>query len=331
MSTVCQPLSGQRRERRAAAVLLLVCLLWAMSFPLAKNWQLAAGDCPGGGLLASLTLIGLRMPLAVGLLACWQPRLFLHATGAEYRGGALLGLVFLAGFVLQTWGLVYTTPARSAFFTCLSSAWVPLVAWAWLGQRSSALTLSGLGIGLAGCYILAGGVEALGPGELLTLIASVIFAFQVLLVDQLGRRLRAASISPGFLGTAALLGLSGALTTALLGPGLTSWANWTLGMLQNAVVLRSLICLAIFPTVLAFHWMNTYQPQVSSSRAALIYLIEPVFTSVISVGLDYEPLTRALWWGGGLILVGNLLVELPGWLRNRSVACPAAPPAESEP
>jgi drug/metabolite transporter (DMT)-like permease len=319
--------SSPQRERRAALILVVVTLLWGLSFPWVKHWQMAARDCPGGELLASLTLIGLRMPLAVGLLACWQPRLFLRATRAEYRGGALLGLVFLAGFVLQTWGLAYTTPALSAFFTSLSSAWVPLVAWGWIGQRSSALTLLGLSVGLAGCYVLVEGGWALGAGELLTLVASVLFAFQVFVLDQLGRRLRSAHISAGFLGTVGLVGLLGTLVVAGLGPGLTAWASWTIGMLRNGVVLRSLFCLAIFSTMLAFHWMNTYQPQVSSSRAALIYLLEPVFSSIFSVWLGYDQVTVPLLLGGGLILAGNLLVEVPGWLRSR----PVAPPAESEP
>jgi drug/metabolite transporter (DMT)-like permease len=76
--------------------------------------------------------------------------------------------------------------------------------------------------------------------------------------------------------------------------------------------------------------MNTYQPQVSPSRAALIYLLEPVFSSVFSVWLGYDQVTVPLLLGGGLILAGNLLVEVPGWLRSRPIAQPAAPPAERD-
>ena len=46
-------------------MLLVVTLLWSLSFPWTKNWQKAAVGCPGGELLASLTLIGLRMPIAL--------------------------------------------------------------------------------------------------------------------------------------------------------------------------------------------------------------------------------------------------------------------------
>jgi drug/metabolite transporter (DMT)-like permease len=61
--------------------------------------------------------------------------------------------------------------------------------------------------------------------------------------------------------------------------------------------------------------MNTYQPLVPPSQAALIYLLEPVFSSLVSVVAGYDSLTLPLIIGGALILLGNLLVELPRMLR----------------
>ena len=40
----------------AEAALVLVTLLWGMSFPWMKNWQDTATDCPGGPLLSGVTL-----------------------------------------------------------------------------------------------------------------------------------------------------------------------------------------------------------------------------------------------------------------------------------
>jgi drug/metabolite transporter (DMT)-like permease len=305
---------------RASVMLVLVTLLWSMSFPWTKTWQHHAQGCPGGELLASLTLIGLRVPLAVVILAIWQPRLFLLPAWREHAGGVLLGVSFFAGFILQTLGLAWTTPALSAFFTSLSSAWVPLVAWVFLRVPTTGFTLLGLGVGLAGTAVLVEGGWKLGPGETLTLIASVIFAVQLLLLDRLGRRLRPGHLTAGFLGIAGVLGLLGAVLMAVCGPGFTAWWGWTIDMLHTPVVLRVLLYQAVLPTVLAFHWMNVYQPRVPPSRAALIYLLEPVFTSVFSVWWGYDQVTPGLLLGGGLILGGNLLVELPRWLRGpRSV------------
>jgi drug/metabolite transporter (DMT)-like permease len=322
------PGKAAREDGRASAILLVVTLLWGLSFPLTKSWQDAAKGCPGGKILATLTVIALRMLLAGGLLAMCQPRLLIGATRQGHRAGALLGAVFFVGFVLQTLGLAYTTPALSAFFTSLGSAWVPILAWVWWRQALSLLTLLGLALGLGGCALLVEGGWNLAIGEGLTLAASVIFAAELLLLDRLGRQMDPAQFSIAFFGTIGLLGLASAALAALKGPGWASWTHWTIEMVSNPTIARNLVLLVIFPTVLSFHWMNTYQPRVSPPRAALIYLLEPVFTSVVSVLWGFDRLTGALVGGGLLILIGNLLVEIPRGLylwagkeyRVRSVA-----------
>jgi drug/metabolite transporter (DMT)-like permease len=56
---------------------------------------------------------------------------------------------------------------------------------------------------------------------------------------------------------------------------------------------------------------------VPAHRAALIYLLEPVFAAAFSVAAGLDEVTPVLVAGGALILGGNLLVEVPGWLRAR--------------
>jgi drug/metabolite transporter (DMT)-like permease len=305
------------RTARATAMLVVVTLLWGLSFAWMKNWQAAAQGAPGGPLLASLTLIALRMPLAMVVLAAWQPRLFTAATRRAYAAGALIGVPFTAGFVLQVWGLNWTTPALSAFVTSLGSAWVPLLAWACLGVSVGRLTLLGLAVALAGTAVLGLRLDEgwpLGPGEALTLIASLLFAVELLVLDRLGRTVNSAHLTAGFLGASAVLSAAAATAVAAAGPGLEAWAAWVGDMLGRPPVLRDLALMTLLPTVLAFHWMNTYQPRVPVSRAALIYLLEPVFSAAFSVWWKHDEVTDVLLLGGGLVLAGNLLVELPRWL-----------------
>jgi drug/metabolite transporter (DMT)-like permease len=309
-----------RFARHAALMLVVVTILWGMSFLWTRHWQLAAEGGPVDGLLSGLTLIGLRMPVAMLLLGLAQPGMVLRPTRREHLAGAALGGVFFVGFALQTWGLAHTTPALSAFFTCLCSAWVPPLAWLALGQRVAPLTLLGLAVGLVGCAAIVEGGWEFHLGERLTLAASVLFAVQMLLLDRLGQRMSSAHFTAAFLATTAALGLAGAVVLAGLGPGVATWAEWTGGMLAQAKIAASLVLLALLPTVLGFHWMNTYQPLVSPTRAALIYLLEPVFTAAFSVWWGFEEATTPLLIGGGLILVGNLLVEAPRLLANPAAA-----------
>jgi drug/metabolite transporter (DMT)-like permease len=301
-------------------MLVLATLLWGVSFPLVKNWQDASGDCPGGDLLASLTLIVVRMGLALVLLALVRPGLLTRPTRREHAAGLLIGLAFGAGFVLQVWGLARTSPALSAFLTSLAGAWVPLLAYAFCRITAPRLTLLGLGVGMAGAAVL--GIDLrqpwmLGGGEGLTVLASVLFAVQIVLLDRLGQHLRPAHFTAGLLGMTGGLALAGAVPLAAGGAGLVPWLEWTAGMLSHPAVLRDVLLLTVLSTLGAMHLMNVYQPYVPASRAGLIYLLEPVFASFFSLGMGHDPLTLRLVLGGGLILGGNLLVELPRWLRER--------------
>jgi drug/metabolite transporter (DMT)-like permease len=306
-----------RVVRRASLMLVVVTLFWGISFPWTKRWQEATRDCPGGALQASLTLIVLRFPLSMLLLAVWQPAVYCRPGWREHRAGVLLGATFFAGFLPQTLGLAYTTPALSGFFTGLACAWAPLVGWAIFRTPVARLTILGLGVAVAGTAVLVEGGLRLQLGEALTVAASVAFAAQILMLERLRRRYPPAHLTPGFFGATALLALAGSLSVACCGEGLVSWLVWTGETLCRPDVLGNLLLLALLPTALSFHWMNKYQPLVPTSRAALIYLLEPVFSSVFSVILGYDALTVPLVVGGGMILLGNLLVESPGLLSRR--------------
>jgi len=302
-----------------SVMLVIVTLLWGLSFPLMKNWQDAADECPAGKLVASCTLIALRMFLALVVFAVFRPQFFVRPTWRENRIGMLVGSVFFLGFALQVRGLASTTPALSGFITSLESAWVPLLAWLWFRLAPARLTLLGMGLGVVGTVVL--GMSDLqggswGEGEGLTLLASWLFAVEVLLLDRLGRTIQSANLTVPFLALSGMLALLWAVIITAEGAGVGTWLAWTAGMLQRGTILRDLSLLTLLSTVLAFHWMNAYQPRVGANRAALIYLLEPVFSAVFSLIGGHDDWSLRLLVGGGLILGGNFLVELPTWLRS---------------
>jgi drug/metabolite transporter (DMT)-like permease len=325
-----RPGSLRRLGNRATPMLILVALLWGLSSPLMKDWQTAAVGCPGGEFLSSVTLIALRMSAALVVLIAVRPGLVWKVRGREHGIGLLIGSSFAIGITFQVLGLAWTTPARSAFIMSLGSAWIPLLAWACLGLSVSRAGLIGLTLGILGAAVLSLGNSdgsqvgsALGLGDALTLAASIILAVQILLLDRLGRKAEPAHLSVGFFAMGAGAAAAVAVATAGSGAGLGAWFAWTVSMLGNPKVLIELVILILGPTVLALHLMNVYQPRVSASRAALIYLLEPVFSAAFSVPWGLDELGLGLVVGGGLILGGNFLVELPIW-RPRSPQSAAA-------
>jgi drug/metabolite transporter (DMT)-like permease len=56
--------------------------------------------------------------------------------------------------------------------------------------------------------------------------------------------------------------------------------------------------------------MFRYQPRTSPTRAALIYLTEPLFATVYAWLMTGRAIESMAFLGGGLIIAGNLLAEL---------------------
>jgi drug/metabolite transporter (DMT)-like permease len=317
-----------RRQTSATIMLVVVTAVWGLSFPLVKDWQTAAarhGSLWRGlsplhqEVLASMTLIAIRTALAVGVLALFRPRQLLRVTKREHARGLLLGLVFFTGFGLQTVGQARTTPALSAFITSLCSGWVPLILWGVFRVTAPGITLIGIGLGMIGTVVLSAGGESTGDasgGELLTFVSSILFAVELIMLDRFGRQVNSAHLTTPFLGVTAVLAGIVATCVAAAGPGLFAWWTWLRAMLGDPVVLRA-TGLLVLTTIFTFHWMNVYQPRVPAARAALIYLLEPLFSTVFSLLWEHDKPNWHLAAGGGLILAGNLLVELPRWFRER--------------
>jgi drug/metabolite transporter (DMT)-like permease len=318
--TEIAPTHPKRSEAFAASMLVIACLCWGGFFSLAKNWLEAAKEtCPGGELVGTLTLLGIRPALALLVLALLRPQLFKQATRREWLLGFMLGLLNGVGNVFQVWGLSFTSPALSGFFTSMASLWVPVIALIFLRRSSSGAIWLGLLLGISGLAVL--GIDTskgirLGQGEALTALSSLIFAVFILILDHAGKQVRGSHLTLGLIAGAGLPMVPLTLAVSANGEGIGAWFDWLLLVLSDPAMIRDVVLLTILSTVVATHLMGTYQPLVSANRAALIYLLEPVFAATLSVIVGYDMVTLRLVVGGLLILGGNALPEVPKWLRR---------------
>ena len=235
----------------------------------------------------------------LGLLGRRRP-----ASPGELRDGVAGGAALLAGYVLQTVGLQYTTPSTSAFITYLLVVFVPLIGFVALGRRPHPLTLVGLVMAVVGLVLLTGGADAsFGKGEVLTMGCAVAFAAHIVIVGETAGRhdaIRFTCVQVTTVGLACL-GLS-VFTGGLAMPG-------------SAVAAAAFT--GVFATALAFWAMVWAQRVVSPSRAALILLLEPVFAALLSA-LAGDPLTAGALAGGALILAAVVVAEvMPAYLGGR--------------
>ena len=221
-------------------------------------------------------------------------------TRAELGAGALLTLLLSSGFATQAVGLVYTTPARSAFIVALSSVIAPVVALVALRQRQRLSVFLALAVATAGLYFLtAPDTGGLNRGDLWTLVTAIVFGAQIVAVAEVAGRFAAARLVwLQLAGTAVLL----APVAFLLERARVTWSFPLVG---------ALLYTAVFATALAFVWQMHAQRRMSSARAALIFCFEPIFAALASWLWFGETLTSSQWLGGALILAGMLVADLP--------------------
>jgi drug/metabolite transporter (DMT)-like permease len=280
-------------RRQGVAALVFIAIVWGCSFTIIKQTL---------ALASPFVLLALRFLLASLLVAPW----FRGLTRRELVGGVVLGLLFWAGFVFQTFGLQYTTPSRSAFITGLSTPLVPVAYFMVYRRPPSVLIVLAVAITGLGMYLLTrpGGMSGgLNRGDLLTLGCAALFAFQIVAVGHFARVARPTRLLALELGLTGLLSLLA--VPALETPRLTVAPPLLLALTFLSVT-----------AALTFYLQVGAQRVVSPAAAAIIFTLESLAAAVTSWLVLGEVLTPAQWLGGLLILGGAVLPFLmPAWDR----------------
>lgn len=271
-------------------LLLLVALVWGTSYGVAKQ---ALEFYPVLGFLA------VRFCITFALLL---PQL--RGAGRRAWGPGLpSGLVMLAIFLCETYGVLHTSASNAAFLISLCVVFTPFVEWMMLGQRPDARLLPAVGLSLLGTWLLSGGVDLqFNLGDGLMLAAALVRAFGVCLI----RRLTADSQVPALAFTAVQTGVVGfgclALGLALPGglPPLPTAPAFWLGSLY----------LVLFATLFAFYVQNWALSRSSPTRVSLLMGSEPLFGALFAVLWLHEALSLQAWIGGLLIVAATLWTSL---------------------
>lgn len=299
------------RERTGAWVLVLVTLLWGVSFPL-------VGDVASGRDLPQLVyFLLLRFGLASACFLPVAPRLVATSSGRgalPWLYGLGLGVLLFFSFLLQTLGLSITTPSRSAFITMLSVPMVPFVA-ALLQRRAPSLAhtvgslVATLGVGLV---LAPGGTLAPNAGDALTLGCALVFTLEILALEHVARRAPAVVLA---FGQIAGVALCAALALAFLPLEVPAeWPGLWLGVGVTGV----------FCTTLALGGMTWGGARVRAEVAAVIFALEPIFAALFTWALRGEAMGPWQWAGGVVVVLavaGSSLAGPPGGRSKEKQDC----------
>ena len=288
------PAARSRTEVLALLALLVMTAAWGSTFFLIKD---VVTRIPVADLLAIRFAIA---SVALALIAA--PRLQLSRAVVGY--GALLGLLYGAAQILQTAGLAHTTASVSGFVTGLYVVATPMLTAVVLRRRVPPLTWLAAVLATIGLGVLALNGFSIGFGELLTLIAAVIYAGHIVALGRFSTPETTLSLSLVQLSMITLVTAVAALwPTAGSAPGIQlpeSLHDWLV-----------VLYLALIASALTMVLQTWAQAHIEPSRAAVIMAMEPVWAAAFAVALGGESITARMIIGGLAIVSAMYLVERP--------------------
>ncbi|HUE20322.1 MAG TPA: DMT family transporter [Bryobacteraceae bacterium] len=279
--------------RRAEAALIANTIIWGSTFVLVKQ---ALRD------VSPVLFLALRFTLAAAVLLVLFRGSWSHPRNPRWSltGGALAGTFLFSGYAFQTIGLQFTTAPKSAFLTGLTSVMTPLLGAVVYRKKPRAVEVGGVLLATCGMALmtLPGATLAMNRGDLLTVCCAACYAAHILTLNRYS-----ATASFELLATAQIV-ISALLAWSLFRGMETQYIRWTPG------VWAAILITGVFATALAFTFQAWAQRYTTSTRTALIFMLEPVFAWITSYLLTGETLSARAAAGAGLILAGILAVEV---------------------
>jgi len=294
------------------ATLLVMGALWGGSYLFIRVGVPELGPLPlmgGRVVLAALILwLGLR---AMGRRPVIRPHL---------RPLLIIGLSNAAlPFTLIAWAELRLGASLAAVLGATVPLFGAVLSAVWLGERLTAMRISGLATGLIGVLVLTGWspvpldaptILAIGA----TLLASFSYAGSGVYVRRALRGIPAGTLALGQqLGAAAWLVIPALFLLPEARPSSTA--------------LGAMAALAALSTALAFVLFFRMIERVGPTQTQTVTYITPAFGMLWGTLFLDEPITRGMLAGFGLVLMGMLLVN--GALRTGSIRSMKMPPGRS--
>lgn len=213
-------------------------------------------------------------------------------------GGVLMGVCLFLAYVLQTYGLVYTTPGVNAFLTATYCVIVPFVYWLFWRQKTDKYNIIAVLtciIGMALIFLRDG--LNIGIGELLTAFCGIFYALHIVVTARSAENRSPALLSMLQFATAAVLSWISALFTSPFPKDVPA----------DAVISIAYLC--VMCTAVCFLLQTIGQKYTPPSAAAVILTLESTFGVIFSIIFGQEILSFRLILGFVFIFSAVLISE----------------------
>jgi drug/metabolite transporter (DMT)-like permease len=249
-----------------------------------------------------LGFLALRFALASVALA---PISLSAVTRRTLLVGGGIGLVLAAGYLFQTFGLLYTTPTNSGLITGLFVVFAPLAALMFFRVHVSREVVVAISLSLVGMVLLAGGApEGVNAGDFLTLLCAAALGLHIALLS----RYAAGHDAVGL--TFAQIFAMAAFFTIL-------WPFFETVEFPPSGVWLALLITGLLASAGAFYVQTFVQQRLPAARTAVILTMEPVFAAFFGYWLAGDRLVPVQIVGAALILSALVVGEVLPVLRWR--------------
>lgn len=265
-------------------------IIWGTSFVVLKNTLSSMG---------TMWVLAIRFTVSALLLGFMARKNFSNISKGCVKGSVLMGICLAAAYIVQTYGLVYTTPGKNAFLTATYCVLTPFLAWAIYKRRPGIFNVIAAVFCVAGVGFvsLTEGFNELNIGDMLTLACGFFYSFQIILLENYSDSGEASTITAIQFVTAAVICWLGALAFEAP-PANVPMAAWL------EIAYLSVMCTAVCFFLQA--WGIKYTP---SSTVAMIMTLEAVFAVIFSVLFYNEAVTARMLIGFVLIFIAVVLSE----------------------
>ena len=251
--------------------------------------------------MSMFNMLGIRFLLAFTLLLILFYKRIRKINRKTFAAGAVMGCLYFLVMTAELNGLKRTSSGNVSFLENTAIVIVPLLQAVllrrfprWKAVICALLCLIGVG------FLTIGSGMAFGAGEMFCMLAAFLYACAILTTDRLTHgnidALASGIVQVGMIGALSL-------TASLLfeAPRLPS------GMLEwTGIAMLAVVCSGF-----GFTLQPVAQSGTTAERAGMFCALNPMVATILGIVFLHEAFTVQSAVGGGLILAGILISELP--------------------
>ncbi|OFZ26802.1 MAG: hypothetical protein A2381_06585 [Bdellovibrionales bacterium RIFOXYB1_FULL_37_110] len=300
-------------SKKAYLLLVMATFFWGTTFSLTKYLT---------DYFSTLSMIAIRFFIAtvVTWLVYQRPlkasliKLKTMEGIKQHQNVFMLGVLNVVAILMQTEGVREIPATNSGFITSLAIIFVPFFEVIYTKRPISGKIIGVIIIALGGVYLMSFGwalPQQILKGDLYTLLSALIYSYYIVLVTVIAKQGISAQVMMfwNFLITSVLT-----VMVALF----YVHDPWILRPLDYNTILIFLF-LSVVATVVPYLCMGLGQKEVTPTKAAIIYLLEPIFAAIIAMLFIHETITLMQLIGAAIILSVQFYSVLgPAFIKHKN-------------